>query len=53
MLQVSSPSGLVSLTGAARSGFCAFKNPIGVFGFEWAMMPMKERDVSDESVSLH
>jgi hypothetical protein len=40
LLRVSSPSPLVNLTGAARSGFWAFRNPTGVFVFEWAMIPM-------------
>ena len=52
MHRVSSPSDLVNLTGAARSLFCALRNPTGVFVFEWAMMPMKRGDVSTESVSL-
>jgi hypothetical protein len=40
MFRVSSPSPFVNLTGAARSGFWAFRSPTGVFVFEWAMMPM-------------
>ena len=53
MLRVSSPSlTLVSLTGAARSGFCAFKNPTGVFVLEWARIPMKGGGGSTESTAL-
>lgn len=48
---VSSPSALGNLTGAARSGLCAFKNPTGVFVLEWAMIPMNWEDVSTEIMS--
>ena len=50
--RVSSPSDLVSLTGAARSGFCAFRNPTGVLVFEWATTAMKGGGASAESMSL-
>lgn len=50
--RVSSPLPLVNLTGAARSGFWPFRNPTGVFVFEWAMMPMNGGDPSVESMSL-
>ena len=51
-VRVSSPPTLVNLTGAARSGFWAFRNPIGVFVFEWLMNPMKGGDASTEYASL-
>lgn len=50
--RVSSPSPLVNLTGAARSGFWVSKNPTGVFVFEWAMMPMNGGDPSTVIISL-
>jgi len=52
MLRVSSPLDLVNLTGAARSGFWAFMNPIDVFVFEWVMIPMNGGDSSAEIASL-
>ena len=52
MLRVSSPSPLVNLTGAARSGFWAFRNPTGVFVFEWAITPMNGGDPSVVIMSL-
>ena len=52
MHRVSSASTLVNLTGAARSGFWAFRNPTGVFVFEWTIIQTKGGDVSTESASL-
>lgn len=52
MLRVSSPSPLVSLTGAASSGFSAFRNPTGTFVFEWAMIPMNGGDPVAVIISL-
>ena len=49
---MSSPSPLVNLTGAARSGFLAFRNPTGVFVFEWVMIPMNGGDPSAVIISL-
>lgn len=52
MPRVSSPSPFVNLTGAARSGFWAFRSPTGVFVFEWAMMPMNGGDSPTAMISL-
>ena len=51
-LRVSSPSPLVNLTGAARSGFWAFKYPTGVFVFEWTMIPMNGGEPPAVTASL-
>ena len=52
ILRVSSPSPLVNLAGATRSGLWAFRNPTGVFVFEWAMIPISGGDPSAKIISL-